>query len=178
LTNISDARDYELNGVFMETVANIRGDMLLHNASEETGERRGNSHQDPDQTGEDHARYSYGFKRDSYGVGLGKTDVQRKDMGDEFDPVDDNSSQQEGQDGKRTDDDKKNVDGAGDGLTAAAVGAVDEMLLVVGAHSRGEARDVVTPSREDVSDNLIRAGRRVQAAIGGESYSWFFHLLY
>ena len=64
--------------------------------------------------------------------------------------------------------DEQDVDGAGDGLAAAAVGALDEMLLVVGAHGRGEAGDVVAPAGEDVSYDLVGAGGGVQAAVGGE----------
>jgi len=49
-------------------------------------------------------------------------------------------------------------------LAAAAVGAVGEVLIVVGAHGGGEAGDVISPSGKDVSDEGIGAMRNDYAA--------------
>ena len=65
------------------------------------------------------------------------------------------------------DGDQEHVDGAGDVLAAAAVGAVGEVLVVVGAHGGGEAGDVVAPAGEDVSDERIGAVRCVHAVCSG-----------
>ena len=67
-------------------------------------------------------------------------------------------------DGERADRDEEDVDGAGEVLAAAAVGAVGEMLIVIRAHCRGEARDVVAPAGEDVADERIGALRCGHAA--------------
>src|SRR6185312_2958493 len=55
------------------------------------------------------------------------------------------------------DHDQSNIDGAMQTLPPAAMRAIQEMLLVVGAHFRSNAGDVVSPSCQDVSDDLIYA---------------------
>lgn len=151
----------------METVADVGGDVLLNNAAQENRQGGGDGYQYPEHSRKGHASHGNCFERDGNGVCLGEADVQRKNMGYEFDAVNDDGGQQERQNREGADDDKKNVDRAGDRLTAAAVRALDEMLFVVGAHGRGEAGDIVTPAGEDISYNLVRAGGRVQAAAGG-----------
>jgi hypothetical protein len=91
--------------------------------------------------------------------------VHGEDVSDEFDPVDYDCGEQEGQNGERTHADEKDVDGAGDALAAAAVAALGEMLFVVSPHGRGQAGDIVTPSREDVSYHLVGAGAVVRPAV-------------
>ena len=125
-----------------------------------------------------------GFQRDGDHVGL----VQRQldvqwiaDVGDELDAVDDDGGQQEGEDRERADADQQDVDGAGDVLAAAAVAALGEMLIVVGAHGGREAGDVVAPAGEDVSDDGIDAGwmRRVTMRVCLEkAKTCFAHGLY
>src|SRR5690242_11663996 len=158
------------DSVFVEAVADVGGKVLLDDAAEEAGQRGGDGDQDPDEGGEGHTHHGDGLERDGDGVGLGEADVQGENVGDELDAVDDDRCQQEGDDGERADQDEQDVDSAGDGLAAAAVGALDEVLLVVGAHGRGEAGDVVAPAGEDVAYDLIRAGGRMQAAFGGEGW--------
>ena len=98
-------------------------------------------------------------------MGLTKTQMHREDVGDELNPVNHEGRKQKGCDRKRTHADEKNIDGSGYALAPAAMTAVGEMLVVVRAHGRGEARYVVTPSREDVPNDLINAGGLMGPAI-------------
>ena len=161
----------------MEAIAEVGGKVLLDDAAEEAGERGGDGYQNPDQRGEDHTDYGDGFERDGYGMGLAEANVEREDVRDELDPMNNDGGQKEGHDRQRADNDEKDVDGTGDCLTAAAVGALNEVLLVVGAHGRREGRDIVAPAGENISYHLIGAGGVVLAAVGGEGYRGFFHLL-
>jgi hypothetical protein len=86
------------------------------------------------------------------------------EMGHGLDTVQDGGSEKEGKNRERGDGDEKHVDGAGDVLTATAVGAVGEVLIVVGAHRRREAGDVESPTGEDVSDEGIGAVRSIHTA--------------
>ena len=97
------------------------------------------------------------------------------EVGDGLDAVENDGGQQEGQDGERCDRDQQHVDGAGEALAAAAVGAVGEVLVVVRAHGRREAGDVVAPSGEDVSDDGIGALGRRHAARSGRAGEKIYH---
>ena len=156
-------------GVLGEAVAYVGGDALLDKAADEAGERCGDGDQDPQEGREDEAGDGYGLKRDRDDMRLVDMDAQGTDMGDELKPMDDDGGEEKGCDGERADGDEQDVDGAGYMLAAAAVGAIGEMLVVVRAHGRGEARDVVTPAREDIANDLIDAGGMPCAAIGGKS---------
>lgn len=151
----------------MKTVADVGGNVLLDYVAQKNRQGGGDSYQYPKHGREGHARNRDRLERDRNGVGLAEADVQREDVGDKLDPVNDNCCQKESHNRKSADDDEKNVDRAGDGLAAAAMGALDEMLFVIGTHGRREAGDVISPAGEDVSYNLIRAGGRMQAAVGG-----------
>ena len=97
------------------------------------------------------------------------------DVGEELYAADDDGGEEEGSDGEAADTNKEEVDGAGDALTAAAVGALVEVELVVGAHGRREAGDVEAPAGEDIADDLIGAMRARAAGRRGEGKSVFLH---
>ena len=147
-----------LRCVFAEALAKVGGDALLDDAAEEPRQRCGNRDQHPEQRREDKARDRDRFERDGDAVSLVETKMHGEDVGDELDPVDDEGGEQKGGGRQRADADQENVDGAGDALAAAAMTALGKMLVVVGAHGRREARDVVTPPGEDVSYYLVDAG--------------------
>jgi hypothetical protein len=144
--------------VLGEAVADVGGDALLNDVSEEAGERGCDGDQKPQESRDRYAGYGDGFKRDGYDVGLVEMETYRADVGDNFEPVNDNRGEQEGGDRKRADDDEKNVNSTGYVLTATAMGAVGEVLIVVLTHGWGETRDVVTPAGEDIANHLIDAG--------------------
>jgi hypothetical protein len=155
--------------VFAETLAKVRRNAFLHDAAEKARQRRRDGDQQPEESRKDEACDRNGFKRNGDTVGLVETKVHGEDVGDEFDPVDDEGGEKEGGDREGTDADEKDINGAGDALAAAAVATVGEMLVVVGAHGRGEARYVVTPSGEDVSYHLVNAGTLIGPTVRGKS---------
>ena len=121
--------------------------------------RGGDGDQDPEQERDDQAGDGGCFQRDG-DRGVVDVAVQAAaEMGDGLDAMEDGGGQQEGEDGERGDGDEQHVDGAGQVLAAAAVGAVGEVLIVVRAHGGREAGDVITPTGEDVSDERIGAVR-------------------
>jgi hypothetical protein len=157
------------SGCFCEAVTNLSGDMLLHDLAQEAGQWSGDGDQNPEHRRENQTDDGDSFKRDSDGMSLIQVHLNLADVGDEFDAMDDDGREKEGDDGEGADGDEQNIDGAGDALPLAAVSAVRQVLLVVGPHSRGEARDVIAPTRENVSDHLINAGPGMLAAVGKSS---------
>ena len=144
--------------VLGEAVAYVGGDALLNDVAEEARERGCDGDQKPEERRDCDTADCDSFERDGDDVGLVEMQAYGADVGHDFKPVNDDGGEQEGSDGERADGDEKNVDGACHLLTATAVCAVGQVLVVVLAHCWGEARDVVTPAGEDVADNLIDAG--------------------
>ena len=62
---------------------------------------------------------------------------------------------QEDDGGNACDDDQSDVNGAVQALARAAVVASDEVLLIVLAHLRRDAGDVIPPTGKDISYYLI-----------------------
>jgi hypothetical protein len=161
-----EAKECLLSGcVFAEALAQICGKALLHDAPEETRQRGSDGNQNPEQGRKDETRNRDRFERDGETMGWAQLKVHREDVGDKLNPVNDDGGKKEGGDGESADADEQDIDGAGYVLTAAAVAAVGEMLVVIGAHGRREAGYVVTPSREDVSYHLVGAGGAVRPAV-------------
>ena len=88
----------------------------------------------------------------------------RAQVGDGLKTVQHGRGQQKGEDGQRTDGDQQHVDGARQVLAAAALRALRQVMIVVCAHRRREAGDVVSPAGQNVSNDRVCAARFIQAA--------------
>jgi hypothetical protein len=129
--------NFRSGGVFVlgEAVANVGGNALLNYVAEEARERGCDCDQEPEKGREGKAYDGYGFKRDGDDVGLVDVEAYCADMGDDFEPVNDDRGEQEGGDGEGADRDEKDVDGARNLLATTAMGAVGQVLVVVLTHS-------------------------------------------
>ena len=150
-------RNFDLRGVAGEAVAEVGGKASLDEGAYNLRERGGDGYEDPEKGGEDESGNGYGLERDGDDVGLVEAEAQGPDVGDEFHAMDDDGGEEEGGDRKGADGDEEKVDGPGEALAAAAVAALGEVLIVVGAHGGGDAGEVVAPAGENISHNLIGA---------------------
>jgi hypothetical protein len=141
-----------------EALADVRW-----NAFDEAGQRGGDGHKKPENHGDDEASDGDGLQRDHDGLLVQQMNGETAgDVSEVLHATHDDRHQQKRDDRQRADGDKEDVDGAGQTLTAAAIGTVGEMLLVVGAHLGRDAGDVVPPAGEDGSDDGIRAGSCIE----------------
>jgi len=135
-----------LSCILRKAFAEVRRDALLHNAAQETRQRRRDGNQDPQQHRKNKARDSNGFERDSDAVRLRQSQVHRENVGDQFNPVNNYRSEQKGSDREGADANQKYINRAGNALTVTAVAAFGQMLIIVRAHSRRQTRNIVTPA--------------------------------
>jgi hypothetical protein len=166
-------RSWGLGGGVVEAVAElgeeVGWDLSLDHLADEPRERCGDGDQDPEKHGEEQACDSDSLKGYSNDVGLMERQryVQGSDVGYEFYAVDDHGGEQESQDGEGADAEQEDVDGAGEALAAAAMGAREEMSIVISAHGGREAGDVEAPAGQNASNDGIDAG--VSATVIGAS---------
>jgi len=142
--------------VLCEALAKVGGEALPDEAADEAGERGGDGNQDPEEGGEADTGDGHGLERDGNG-GVVELDMDAADVGNELHAVDDEGGEEKGGDGEGADAEEEDIDGAGDALPAAAVGALVEVGLVVGAHGWGDAGDIEAPAGEDATYDRVSA---------------------
>ncbi len=132
---------------FGETVAEVFRQTVVEISSSGDGgildderSRSGDSNREPDQGGEGESAERADLKQKS---------MRRAEVMDDGEGEDEDDCRDRGQG------DEGDVDGAMKLLPGPAVIAFGEVGLVVAAHFRREAGNVIAPSREDVSDEWI-----------------------
>src|SRR3984885_14904788 len=134
---------------FRETLSNLGGQPVMHMARSKLGHidhhrgrRSSDRHDQPDQRGKGEPSERAHFEPES--MARPKISDHRK-------------SQQKHSSGRRSEHDQGDVDDTVELLATAAVLATGEMQLVVAAHLRSQARNIVAPSRKDFPYNRFHA---------------------
>ena len=133
--------------VFGQTLTNFLGQVIVHVAGADHGDvdhggwgGRSDGNRQPDQGRQGEA---------SEGGDLKPEGVARAEV------ANDAEGEQEYGRRKRGQHDQGDVDGAVQALASMAAGAIAEVFLVIAAHLRRQARNVITPPGEDLANDRV-----------------------